>query len=76
MVKPAQRFRQLLMVVIGGVLLFVAVSAFFAWRFTTPPRRPFGAVPDKFLSEYESVRFMARDGVSLSGWFVPNAGAK
>jgi len=59
-----------------AVITFILLSAFFAHRFTTPPRRAHGDRPERFLSAYESVRFSARDGVSLSGWFVPCAGAK
>ena len=59
-----------------AVLTFVLASAIFAWKFTGPMRRPLGAAPEKFLSSFEAVRFTARDGVSLAGWFVPCTGAK
>jgi pimeloyl-ACP methyl ester carboxylesterase len=55
---------------------FVTVSGFFAWKFTAPPHRALGDVPERFLEVYETVRFTARDGVSLVGWFVPCVGAK
>lgn len=54
-----------------GLLVFVAVSALFAFRFTRPPRRALDVAPGRFLSAHENVRFPARDGLSLSGWFVP-----
>lgn len=59
-----------------ALLGFVAVSAFFAWRFTTPPRRAFGAEPETYLAKYGTVRFPARDGVMLEGWFVPRPETK
>jgi dipeptidyl aminopeptidase/acylaminoacyl peptidase len=39
-------------------------------------RRPLGAAPERFLNAYETVRFPAKDGVLLAGWFAPCAGAK
>ena len=62
--------RLLILTAIGAVG-FLAVSTFFAWRFTTPPRRAITIDPKSYLSSHEDVRFAARDGVSLSGWFVP-----
>lgn len=55
----------------NGSLAFVAVSVFFAYRFTSPPRRILGTAPEKFLSAYENIRISARDGLGLDGWFVP-----
>lgn len=54
-----------------GAIGFLGISTFFAWRFTTPPRRELKTDPRAFLPAYEDVRFPARDGVSLAGWFVP-----
>ncbi|MCX6956783.1 MAG: alpha/beta fold hydrolase, partial [Verrucomicrobia bacterium] len=54
-----------------GLLLFVALSAYYAYRFTSPPRRPLDVPPEKFLTVHETVRFPARDGLSLAGWFAP-----
>ena len=56
-----------------GVAGSVAVSAFFALRYTTPPRCPLAVDPASFLAAYENVRFPSRDGLSLSGWVVPSA---
>jgi pimeloyl-ACP methyl ester carboxylesterase len=75
-VKFSRPIRLLAISAILAAVGFAIVSAFFAWRFTTPPRRPFGAAPESYLSTYENVRFPARDGVVLSGWFVPCDGAK
>ncbi len=59
-----------------GALGFAAVSAYFARDFTGPARRVSPARPEQFLTAFEIVRFPARDGVSLEGWFVPCPGAK
>lgn len=62
--------RWLLVALGGGTLAFVAVSAFFAWRFTGPMRRPLEVAAAQFLDQWEDVRFPARDGVKLAGWFA------
>jgi len=46
-------------------------SAFFAWALTSPPHRTIGAVPADFPTNTQSIIFPARDGLKLSGWFVP-----
>lgn len=74
MVGNGKRFRParlLLLLVLLGLPVFVGLSAFFAYRFTTPPRRALNENPAAFLSAFEDIRFPARDGLSLSGWFVP-----
>ncbi len=68
--------RRLAFVALLVFATFTAVSAFFAYRFTSPPRRTFGDTPERFLAVYENIRFPARDGISLSGWFVPRPEAK
>lgn len=60
----------------AALLGFVTISAFFAWRFTTPPRRAHGDTPERFLPKYENVRFPARDGIELNGWFAPSTDSK
>lgn len=69
--KRPRRLRMLLSLALLGLVVFVAVSAYYAWRFTTPVRRPLDTPPEKFLTTYETVRFPARDGLSLAGWFAP-----
>jgi pimeloyl-ACP methyl ester carboxylesterase len=59
------------LVVVGGLLGFATVSVFFAFRFTSPPRRELSTPPERFLAEHEVVRFAATDGVVLEGWLVP-----
>lgn len=67
----------LLTLILGGVALlgFAGISAYFAYRFTSPPRRAFETPPEQFLTAYETVRFPARDGLKLEGWFVPSPGS-
>jgi pimeloyl-ACP methyl ester carboxylesterase len=49
---------------------YAAASAFFAWQLTSPARRLAGEVPADFPTT-ETVTFPARDGIALTGWFVP-----
>lgn len=70
-----KRLRTLLVLALTGLVLFAGISAFFAWRFTSPPRRVVEAPSAGYLPVYESVSFPARDGVPLSGWFVPCPGS-
>ena len=74
--KARGTLRILALTFLVGVIGFVAVSAFFAYRFTTPARRALAAAPEKFLTAHESVRFPARDGGELAGWFVPRTDTK
>lgn len=55
---------------------FTAVSALLGWKFTSAMPKPQSANPQVFLGQFETVTFPARDGVPLSGWFVPCPGAK
>ncbi len=74
--KRVRTVRRFALVVVFGLLTFVVISAFFAYRFTSPPRRTLETAPEKFLTAFENVRFPARDGTTLSGWFVPCTNAK
>ena len=58
-----------------GLIAFAAVSAFFAYQFTGPHRRPVGAIPSSLPADTRDVTFPSRDQVALSGWFVPSPGA-
>ena len=62
---------------LAGVVagLATAVAALFARRIIRPPRQRLWASPDDLGLAYEDVQFPARDGIRLSGWFVP-AGAE
>jgi uncharacterized protein len=75
-VTRARAVRFVAIAVAATALCFVAVSAYFARWFTGPMRRPLGAAPEKYLAKWENVRFRARDGVELAGWFVPRGGAR
>lgn len=55
---------------------FATVSAFFAWQLTSPAKRAVGDIPPELAGLAEPVTFPARDGLKLSGWFVPYAGSK
>ncbi|MBS0633023.1 MAG: alpha/beta hydrolase [Verrucomicrobia bacterium] len=73
--KLSRPIRRGIAVLVLGFVGFAGVSVFFAWRFTTPPRRAVEAPSPGYLSSYESVTFPARDGIPLSGWFVPCPGS-
>ena len=74
--KPARKlFKYSLLGALFAFLLFAAVSAFFAWQLTGPMRRPIGDIPPELPAATQSVSFPARDGLKLSGWFVPRAGS-
>ena len=53
-----------------GAVFWVAISAFFAWRLTAPPKRIVGEPSAELGAITQSVIFNARDGLKLSGWFV------
>jgi pimeloyl-ACP methyl ester carboxylesterase len=55
---------------------FAGVSAFFAWQLTGPTRRPVGDIPAELPASTHEVGFPARDGVALSGWFIPGSHAQ
>ena len=60
-------------VIIGlGVLLYVLMAILQAKRNTSPQRIPIFYTDVKEVGfEYQEVTFPSRDGVELSGWFVP-----
>ncbi len=59
----------LLSAAIGGLALL-----FFRYM-VRPPRQPVWANPEDAGMRYEDVEFPARDGLRLSGWFIPAASA-
>lgn len=69
-----RRFYWLVGLVLATPVLYAAVSAYFAYYFTTPPRRAVGALDADQRAAIETVRFPATDGVQLAGWFLPRAG--
>lgn len=56
--------------------LATAVAVFFARRIIAPPRERLWASPGDLGLDFESVQFPARDGIRLSGWFIPNGEKK
>ncbi len=74
--KSPRPWRFFWIVLIGAGFGLVAVSAFFAWQFTSPARRLRPIDASQFISAYETVNFSASDGVQLAGWFVPCSNAK
>jgi alpha-beta hydrolase superfamily lysophospholipase len=55
--------------------LVTAVAAYFAQQMIKPSRQRLWATPGDLGLAYEDVNFPARDGIRLSGWFVPTAEA-
>ncbi|MES2696563.1 MAG: alpha/beta fold hydrolase [Verrucomicrobiota bacterium] len=64
--------RRITLVLALGVIGFVAVSAFFAYRFTSATSRPAGDFAPFLPATTESIRFVTADGLSLAGWFTPS----
>lgn len=68
------RFYRMGFIALGlGVVAFIAVSAFFARQFTSPRPKPVGDFAEFLPATTQAVRFNATDGVSLAGWYTPNA---
>lgn len=55
--------------VIAGML--TVITAFFARFLINPPRRRLWTTPAGLGLPFEEVHFPARDGLRLSGWFIP-----
>jgi len=60
---------------LGTITWVLAGAVLIAYIATHPPRRRFKKTPAKFGAIYEDVTFPSRDGVVLSGWYVPAVGA-
>lgn len=58
-------------IIVGGYVIFAAFLLIFQSRFIYYPTREIESTPDDAGLTYESCRFEASDGVSLSGWFIP-----
>ncbi len=65
------RFFSLILGVVVGMSM--AFAAFFARMMIRPPRQPLWETPADWDLPYEDIYFPARDGLRLSGWFIPNA---
>lgn len=71
-----RRAIRLFLTVLGLVAGFTIAVALFFWRHMVhPPRQPLWATPMDAGLSYENVEFPARDGLRLSGWFIPAANA-
>lgn len=67
-----RRAIRLFLTLLGLVAGFTAGAALFFWRqMVHPPRQPLWANPMDAGLRYEDVEFPARDGLRLSGWFIP-----
>lgn len=69
-----RRVTRLIIFLLGiaaGVI--VAIVAFFSRHLLNPPRQRLWAVPGDAGLSYREVEFPARDGLRLSGWFLPCA---
>lgn len=68
-------FRRVLrwLFILGGAVagLIVTLAVLVAQRLIRPLRQPLWGTPAALDMPYESVTFPAKDGVRLSGWFVP-----
>ena len=53
-------------------LLFIAFSAFVGYKMVKPPRFMDAWTPKDFGYEYKDITIETRDGLKLSGWWVPN----
>lgn len=72
-------FRRVIRLVIFLLGLFVglivALVAFFSRQLISPSRQRLWAVPSDAGLDYQEVEFPARDGLRLSGWFIPCNGS-
>jgi fermentation-respiration switch protein FrsA (DUF1100 family) len=50
---------------------FACATLAYAYVATHPPRRRFTRTPAEIALEFEEVSFLSRDGLKLSGWFLP-----
>jgi uncharacterized protein len=58
------------------LLLLCSTGCSLLNRYVFIPKEEITATPQKYAMEYQEVRFPARDGVQLSGWFLPGATGK
>ncbi|MCA9937791.1 MAG: alpha/beta fold hydrolase [Anaerolineales bacterium] len=71
--RRAVRFFLMVVGIIAGIITTLTL---YLTRFVIrPPRKAPWATPRHFGLAYEDVQFPARDGVRLSGWFIPAAAA-
>jgi pimeloyl-ACP methyl ester carboxylesterase len=67
-----RRIITLLLILIGLLAAFLTgLALFFTRMLVRPPRQPLWETPDEYGLPFEDVQFPARDGLRLSGWFIP-----
>ena len=69
---PFRRVIRLFLLMLGvlaGMITFVA--AYMSRMIISPPRQRLWATPAELGMPFEDVQFPARDGLRLSGWFIP-----
>ncbi|WP_374688975.1 alpha/beta hydrolase [Promineifilum sp.] len=72
--KRVMKFLGLLFGFLAGVT--AVIVAWFTRRMVAPARQPLWATPSEMGLAFENVQFPAKDGVRLSGWFIPAAGSE
>ena len=55
----------------GTIVWLILGACVIAYISTHPPRRRLKHTPAVFGATYEDVQFLSRDGLTLSGWYVP-----
>lgn len=62
-----------LIFLVAGILtgIIAALTAYFSRMIISPPRQRLWAAPSDLGMPFEEVQFPARDGLRLSGWFIP-----
>ena len=71
--KKFLRWTAMVMAVV--VVAFAGWAIYFSWQMARATHRPIGPVPADFPFPVEAVRFPAKDGLAIAGWFVPCPGA-
>lgn len=61
-----------LLILIFLPVLFLAFMAFVGYKMVKPPRFMGGWTPKDLGFDYEDVTIKTRDGIRLSGWWIPN----
>ena len=64
----------LMLGLVGGFL--IALVAYLSKQLISPPRQRLWAIPSDAGLDYQEIEFPARDGLRLSGWFVPCKGGE
>ncbi len=67
-----------LTIFVTGILagMVATLTAYYARMFISPPRQRLWASPSDLGMPFEEVQFPARDGLRLSGWFIPTREAE